>query len=173
MLASGKESNIYFNMKPSMMDAEGADLLSKLMFELIATDNIDCIGGLEMGAVPIVSSVSIRSLEANRPMAGFFVRKKAKEHGAALLLEGLADGEGMAGKRVAVIDDVATTGGSVLKAVEAVQAAGGEVVVAAVVVDRQEGAAQLLSQHGIALKAVFTADDFLPEGFQRMPPKIG
>ena len=68
---------------------------------------------------------------------------------------------------------MATTGGSALKAAEAVRAAGGEVAVAAVVVDRQEGATQLFAEHGIPLASLFTADDFLPEGFERMPPKVG
>ena len=172
-LASGKQSNIYFNLKPAMMPATGADHMAELMHALIAPYRPDLVGGLEMGAVPIVSAVSIKSVEAGRPIDGFFVRKKAKEHGAALLLEGLAEGESLAGKRAAIIDDVATTGGSALKAAEAVRAAGGEVAVAAVVVDRQEGATQLFAEHGIPLASLFTADDFLPEGFERMPPKVG
>lgn len=175
-LASGIESNLYFNLKPAMMDAEGAYLLSILMHDLIAPLEADYVGGLEMGAVPMVSSISIRSFEAGRPISSFFVRKKPKEHGAALGVEGLALEDSMHGKRVVIVDDVATTGGSMLKALDAVEAAGAEIVGAAVIVDREEGANAVLQERGLGLLALFKAEDFLtpgivPDGFVRKPPK--
>jgi orotate phosphoribosyltransferase len=175
-LASGVESNLYFNMKPTMMHAEGAHLLSILMHDLLAPTKADYVGGLEMGAVPMVSSISIRSFEAGQPIGSFFVRKKPKEYGAALAVEGLTLDESMDGKRVVIVDDVATTGGSMLKALDAAEAAGAKIVGTAVIVDREEGANALMQDRGLELVSLFKAEDFLtpghvPDGFERMPPK--
>jgi orotate phosphoribosyltransferase len=175
-LASGVQSNLYFNMKPAMMDAEGAFLLSRLMLGLIEEYQPDYVGGLEMGAVPMVSSISIRSFEAGQPIGSFFVRKKPKDHGTRLTVEGLSANESMDEKRVVVIDDVATTGGSILKAVEAARGEGAEVVATAVIVDRQEGATALMDDNDLPLLSLFRAEGFLtpghvPDGFVRMPPK--
>jgi orotate phosphoribosyltransferase len=151
-------------------------VLSILMHNLIVPMEADYVGGLEMGAVPMVSSVSIRSFEAGKPIGSFFVRKKPKDYGAALAVEGLAPDESMQGKRVVIVDDVATTGGSMLKALDAAKATGAEIVGTAVIVDRQEGANALMREHGLQLAALFRAEDFLtpehvPDGFVRMPPK--
>jgi len=90
----------------------------------------------------------------------FFVRKSAKDHGTQELVEGLADGETLAGKRTLIVDDVATTGGSVLRAVGAARAAGAVVEDALVIVDRQEGGVEGLAAHGVRLRSVFVGDDF-------------
>jgi orotate phosphoribosyltransferase len=169
-LVSGVESNIYFNMKPTMFDPEGGALMAKLVVERLARADVDAVGGLEMGAVPIVAAATMQSFLANRPMQGFFVRKKAKEHGARLRIEGLAAGESLKGRRVAVIDDVCTTGGSALQAIEEVREAGGEVVLVLAIVDREEGADELMREHGLAFDALFRAHEFIPNGFERLPP---
>jgi orotate phosphoribosyltransferase len=95
------------------------------------------------------------------PLRAFFVRKQAKEHGARKLIEGLAPDEILAGKRVVVLEDVTTTGGSALKAIEALRAEGAVVVRAISVVDRQEGADLAFQAAGVPFTAVLTAADFL------------
>jgi orotate phosphoribosyltransferase len=169
-LASGAESNVYFNMKPTMFDPEGAALMARLVVERLARDGIDAVGGLEMGAVPIVAAATVQSQLTGRPIRGFFVRKKAKEHGARLRIEGLAADESLKGKRIAVIDDVCTTGGSAIQAVDEVREAGGDVVLALAIVDREEGAAANFREHGLAFDALYRAREFIPEGFERANP---
>ncbi|MFL5225627.1 MAG: orotate phosphoribosyltransferase [Microvirga sp.] len=169
-LVSGVESNVYFNMKPTMFDAEGAALMAQLVIERLAEAEVDAVGGLVMGAVPIVAAATMQSHLAGRPLQGFFVRKKAKEHGARLRIEGLATDEGLRGKRVAIIDDVCTTGGSALQAIEEVREAGAEVALVLAIVDREEGAEENFGRHGLAFDAVFRAHEFIPEGFERLPP---
>jgi orotate phosphoribosyltransferase len=169
-LVSGVESNVYFNMKPTMFDPEGSALVAKLVVERLAQARVDALGGLEMGAVPIVAAATMQSFLAGRPMQGFFVRKKAKEHGARLRIEGLSADESLQGKRIAIIDDVCTTGGSALQAIDEVREAGGEVVLALAIVDREEGAEENFRRHGLAFDALFRAHEFIPEGFERLPP---
>jgi orotate phosphoribosyltransferase len=171
-LVSGVESNVYFNMKPTMFDPEGSALMARLAVERLAAAEVEAAGGLEMGAVPIVAAVAVESHRAGRPIQGFFVRKKAKEHGARLRIEGLGPGESLAGRRIAVIDDVCTTGGSAVQAIEEVREAGGNVVLALAIVDREEGAAANFRRHGIPFDALYRAHEFIPEGFARLPPAL-
>jgi len=117
-LASGRKSDFYFNLKPTMLDPEGAALLAELTYEALKDDNLDFVGGLEMGAVPLAGAIAQLSWIKGHPIAAFFVRKKPKEHGARLAVEGLAKGETLQGKRIVIVEDVTTTGGSALKAVE-------------------------------------------------------
>lgn len=159
-LASGRTSTIYFNMKPTMMHPEGARLIATLMLDALTDAKADFIGGLEMGAVPVVSAVAAVGAMQGRPLPSFFVRKSVKEHGTQVLIEGLAQTESLAGKRVVIAEDVTTTGGSALKAVEAVKAAGGEVVCVTTVVDRQEGAAEAFAAAGLRFVPILTAADF-------------
>lgn len=126
-LASGRKSNFYFNLKPTMLDAEGASLLAELTLDALISEKVDYVGGLEMGAVPIAGAIAQLSFMRGHPIQAFFVRKKPKEHGAKLTVEGLARGESLQGKRVVIVEDVTTTGGSALKAVEVVREAGGDV----------------------------------------------
>jgi orotate phosphoribosyltransferase len=163
-LVSGRKSDFYFNLKPTMLDAEGALLLAELTLDALAPEELDYIGGLEMGAVPIASAVAALSALRGNPLHAFFVRKKPKEHGAKLMIEGLAKDESLAGKRVAVIEDVTTTGGSAMKAVETVQEAGAEVALVFTMVDRQEGAAEAVAAAGHRFRALFSAEEFLRRG---------
>jgi orotate phosphoribosyltransferase len=160
-LASGRKSDFYFNLKPTMLDAEGAALLAQLTLDALASEELDYIGGLEMGAVPIAAAASAVSALTSSPVHAFFVRKHPKEHGAKLLIEGLMKGESLEGKRVAVIEDVTTTGGSAMKAVEAAKDAGAEIALVFTMIDRQEGAAENFQQAGIKFVSLFTADEFL------------
>ncbi len=159
-LASGRSSNFYFNMKPTMMDPEGAWLISELTLDAIENMKVDYVGGLEMGAVPIASSVTAVSFERKNPVSAFFIRKKTKEHGTQKLIEGLTDEESLEGKTVVIVEDVTTTGGSSLLAVEAVRAQGANVACVLTIVDRQEGATETFHTAGVPFMALLTASDF-------------
>ena len=150
-LASGRKSDFYFNLKPTMLDPEGAALLAELTYEALKDDQLDFVGGLEMGAVPLAGAIAQLSWLKGHPIAAFFVRKKPKEHGARLAVEGLAKGESLQGKRIVIVEDVTTTGGSALKAVEAVRDAGGEIVLVFTMVDREEGATETFAEAGTCI----------------------
>ena len=158
VLASGKESDHYFDMKPTMFDPEGAELLAGLIHARIAQTDADIVGGLEMGAVPLITPISIASRRAGRALPGFFVRKTVKDHGTKKLVEGLSD---VAGKRVAIVEDVTTTGGSAMKAVEALKAAGATISLVISILDREQGAAALYADAGIPFQSLFKASEFL------------
>lgn len=159
-LASGKTSTFYFNMKPTMLDSEGAYLVASLILDQLDGVEADLIGGLEMGAVPIASSVAAVAYTQGRELPAFFVRKQAKEHGTQSLVEGLAKGDSMAGKKVVVVEDVTTTGGSALKAAEALRAAGAEIVTVITIVDRLDGAAETFATAGLKFEPLLTLNDF-------------
>lgn len=160
-LASGAESELYFNLKPTMMSPRGAHLSAQAFLARVWAEHADYIGGLEMGAVPVIASVTALSDIEGRPVKSFFVRKRPKSHGTMETIDGLAQGETLARARVLIADDVATTGGSILKAVEAARAAGAAVEAALVLVDREEGASTLLKEHGVRLLSVFRGREFL------------
>ena len=142
-------------------DPEGAALLAELTFEALKEDRLDYVGGLEMGAVPLAGALAQLSWLKSRPIAAFFVRKKPKEHGAQLAVEGLAKGETLQGKRIVIVEDVTTTGGSAIKALDAVREAGGEVVLVYTMVDREEGATETFAQAGVTFRALYRASEFL------------
>jgi orotate phosphoribosyltransferase len=160
-LASGRKSDFYFNLKPTMLDPEGATLLAELTYEALKDDRLDFIGGLEMGAVPLAGAIAQLSWIKGHPIAAFFVRKKPKEHGARLAIEGLTKGESLRGKRVVVVEDVTTTGGSAMKAVEAVREEGAEVALVLTMIDREEGATEAFAEAGLAFRSLYRAAEFL------------
>jgi orotate phosphoribosyltransferase len=160
-LASGRKSDFYFNLKPTMLDPEGAALLAELTFDALKDDELDYVGGLEMGAVPLAGAIAQLSWLKNHPIAAFFVRKKPKEHGARLAVEGLAKGETLQGKRIVIVEDVTTTGGSAIKALDAVRDAGGEVVLVYTMIDREEGATENFAEAGVPFRALYRASEFL------------
>lgn len=161
-LTSGAESSFYFDMKPTMFDPEGAALVADLMLEQVRRDGAEVVGGLEMGAVPIVACVVQLSFLKHDPPAvqGFFVRKAAKDHGTRKLIEGVAEGASVAGRRAVIVEDVTTTGTSALTAVAAAREAGLEVGTVVTIVDRLEGAEANFSRHQLELRALTTARDF-------------
>lgn len=163
-LASGRMSTVYFNLKPTMLDPEGARLIGAALAERAAALGGEMVGGLEMGAVPLVSAAAAMSAVAGRPVGAVFVRKAAKEHGTQSLIEGLAEGETLSGRRVVVVEDVTTTGGSSLKAVNALRAAGANVEHVVTVVDREEGATEAFSAADLSLHALFRKSEFASEG---------
>jgi orotate phosphoribosyltransferase len=160
-LASGRKSDFYFNLKPTMLDPEGAALLAELTYETLKDEKFDYIGGLEMGAVPLAGAIAQLSWLKGHPIAAFFVRKKPKEHGARLAVEGLAKGETLQGKRIVIVEDVTTTGGSAIKAIDAVRQAGGNVALVLSMVDREEGATEAFAEVNVPFRAIYKAGEFL------------
>jgi orotate phosphoribosyltransferase len=140
-LASGRQSSLYIDARLTAMSAEGLALIGPLGLESIVTANwrVESVGGLTMGADPIACAISYASASTERPLRAFSVRKEPKAHGTGKLIEGPF----RAGDRVAVIEDTITTGGSARKAIEAVRAAGGDVVAEAALVDRSGGSVDL------------------------------
>ena len=148
-LTSGQKSHYYFDAKMTTLDPEGAYLGALLLLELIRQQGLraDAIGGLTLGADPIVAAVAAVSYaERNQfqPLQAFIARKQAKGHGTGRSIEGF---QGRAGAPVFVVDDVCTTGGSTLKAIAVAEQAGFQVVAVFCLVDRQQGAAQLLTDY--------------------------
>jgi orotate phosphoribosyltransferase len=160
-LASGVRSSFYFDMKRSSFDPEAANLISELMLEKLEGREVDYVGGLEMGAVPLVACLCQKSWGIRpAPLRGFFVRKQAKEHGTRRLIEGLLAEESLAGRRVALIEDVTTTGDSAFKAVQAAREDGALCELVLTIVDRKEGAEANLAARGLKLLPLLTRADF-------------
>ncbi|MEA2935419.1 MAG: orotate phosphoribosyltransferase [Variibacter sp.] len=159
-LASGRKSDFYFDMKPTMFTPAGAHALAELLLERLATVRPDYVAGVAVGAIPLVSNVTMLSAAKGRPLPGFFVRKDVKDHGTKRKLDGLAHDASLAGKRVAIVEDVTTTGGSSMIAVNAAREAGAEVVLVLSIVDRGEGAAETYREAGVPFASLFTADEF-------------
>jgi len=156
-LASGAMSDYYLDMKPTSFDPEGASLIAEVICEMLAGDNdVDSIGGLELGAVPIVAAVCARSWPRH-PVAGFVVRKEAKNHGTARKI----DGNFKPNSRVVLIEDVTTKGGSVMQAVRAVRSQGAVIKRIITIVDRLEGARDSLKAEGLELAPIFTTNDLM------------
>ena len=150
-LASGKESNYYVNMKKAITNPEILSTISKLISEKIEGDGIDKVAGPALGAVPIATAVS---LESKTPL--LMIRKEKKGYGTSKLIEG----ELNEGDNVIVVEDVSTTGGSLLKAIKAINDNGGNVIRAFVVVDRQEGAIEKFEKEGIKLEPLINVNEF-------------
>ena len=158
VLASGKKSQFYLDMKPTMFHPEGANLLSELIFERIQDLKPDYVGGLEMGAVPLVSAINLLSQIRNQPISGFFVRKEIKDHGTKNRVESAGE---IKGKRVVILEDVTTSGGSAMQAVKAVQAAGASVLLVLSIVDREEGAAEFFKNEKLPFDYLFRVSEFM------------
>jgi orotate phosphoribosyltransferase len=159
-LASGRESDFFIDCKQTILTAEGHALVGELMFQ--ALDELpacDAVGGVELGGCPLASAVSLVSFQKGRPLTGFYVRKERKDHGTAKLVEG--DKSLKPGLRIALLEDVVTTGGSSLKAVETLKTAGALVVGIIALVDRQEGGAEAIRATGLPLLTLSTRADFM------------
>ena len=157
-LASGRESDFYLDLRQTLMRPRGVQLAGELVFERLgAGAAVDSVGGMAVGAVPLVSAVlaAAAARDANTPLVGFFVRKEQKAHGLGRQIEG-----GFAsGQTVALLEDTVTTGGSTLQALDIVEAAGGKVDRVLCLVDRGEGAAEVFADRGVELEALFTRSD--------------
>jgi orotate phosphoribosyltransferase len=155
LLASGRSSNFFFDMKKTMFNPEGAALLADLLFDAIKDEDVEYIGGLETGAIPIVSALCARSWP-EKPLKGFFVRKENKGHGTDQRIDGLLQRE----SKVILFEDVTTTGGSAMQAVNQARQLDCTVLGVVSVVDRLEGAEENFRAAGIKFNSLFTWRDF-------------
>jgi len=158
-LASGKQSTLYIDARLTTMSPDGLALVGPLGLGALrdAGWSVDSVGGLTLGADPVSYAVSYASALAGTPIRCFTVRKEAKGHGTGRLIEGSF----RAGDRVAVVEDVITTGGSALRAVDAVRNAGGTVAGVLALVDREEGGREALEAHGLRVVALTRASDIV------------
>jgi orotate phosphoribosyltransferase len=164
-LASGAQSDLYIDARLTTLDPRGARLIGQVGWKLIkeyATKlggQIDAIGGLTMGADPVAVSIALAALSDEPPalLQAFVVRKSVKAHGRQKLIEGNFS----EGNSVVVIDDVITTGGSTLQAIEAIEEAGGRVSFVLVLVDREEGGREAIEKHGHKVVTLFTRTDLI------------
>jgi len=156
-LSSGKKSDHYYDGKQLTLHPEGAYLIGEEILSRLAGFDVDAVGGLVIGAIPIVTAVALVSHKEGRPIPSFIVREEPKEHGTGKRIEG----QFRKGSKVAIIDDVITGGGSVKKAIDAVEAEGCEVVKVIVIVDRQEGGSERLMRAGYNFEAII---DLPPSG---------
>lgn len=158
-LVSGRTSRFYVNCKPTTLSARGMFLVGHLVFEALQDAGIQAVGGLTFGADPVAVATAFVSQIRKQPIDAFSIRKTQKDHGIVRWIEG----EVSPGSRVAVIDDVATTGGSTIKAIERARSEGLEVVKAVVLVDRQEGGLENIREHVADVSAVVTRDELMAE----------
>lgn len=153
-LASGKESTYYINSKKAIFHSEVVSLLADVLWEQTQDLHIEAAGGLEVGAIPMAAVLAQRYHQSGKPLEGFFVRKQPKGHGSQERVEGVLQ----PGMRVAVLDDVLTTGGSVLQAIGEIEKVGAKVAAVVCIVDRLEGARAALAKYDY--RPIFTIRDF-------------
>lgn len=156
-LVSGKMSRFYVNCKPTALSPRGMYLIGHLMYDAIKEMDVAGIGGLTFGADPLAMATAFVSELKHQPVSAFSIRKTKKEHGIAQWVEG----DLSPGQHVVIIDDVATTGGSTIKAIERATEAGLVVVKALVLVDRQEGGLENISLHVPQAGAIITRDELV------------
>ena len=158
-LASGRISNFYIDVRRVSLDAEGLYCISHLIWKKIRNDRVTAIGGLTLGADPLVAGVCMAAWQADKKkLKGFIIRKSPKKHGRQKLIEGK---ELKKGERVVIVDDVATSGGSLVKSIEALRPQKVKIIKSVVVVDREEGALESLAKLNCPLVSLFTKSDFI------------
>ncbi len=160
-LASGRLSNFYFDGKQTALSAEGSFLIGECFFDLFQKSGrcIQAVGGPTLGADPIVTAISLISHLKNSPLAAFIIRKEPKKHGTAKWIEGEKNLK--PGMQVVLVEDVITSGGSILKAAEKIEAAGYFVSLMATIVDREEGGREVIEAKGYRLLSLFTKSELL------------
>lgn len=154
-LASGKKASFYLDCRRVTLDSQGANLIAAGILELIDADWPDAVGGMAVGADPITGAVITLAGQGPRPLRGFIVRKEAKAHGKGRDVEGPVK----EGDRVVIVEDVVTTGGSSLLAIEKVEAAGIQVMGVIAIIDRLEGGAAAFAERGYRLQTLLTIRD--------------
>jgi orotate phosphoribosyltransferase len=161
VLSSGRTSTLYIDARLTTMHPEGLTLIGRLGLEALSDAGWqpDAVGGLTLGADPVAYAIAYASAMTARPIRAFTVRKEAKTHGAGKLIEGpFASGD-----RVVAIEDTITTGGSALRAVEAIRAAGGNVLGVLSVVDRDEGGREALEREGLSVTSLAHASEIVAQ----------
>ncbi|MBN9214955.1 MAG: orotate phosphoribosyltransferase [Microbacterium sp. SCN 70-200] len=154
-LSSGKKATYYVDMRKLTLDHRAAPAIGRLVLDVVRDLKVDAVGGLTLGADPIANAVLHASVAAGTPVDAFVVRKEPKDHGRGRQIEGAE----VAGKRVVIVEDTSTTGGSPLKAAEVVRAAGADVVAVVTVVDRKTGAQAAVEAAGFEWRSVIDLDD--------------
>jgi len=158
VLSSGATSNYYIDVRKTSLHPAGLRLICKLFWDLLQGDNITAVGGLTLGADPLVAGLMWLSSEQGKPLEGFLVRRTTKDHG----LRGQVEGNLAGHKRVAILDDVITSGESAVIAAEAAESYKAQVVRVLAVVDRGQGASQVFQQRGLPFSSLFTIGELLP-----------
>jgi len=159
VLASGQKSSFYLDVRRTSMHPEGADLCARLLLDQLEDLDLAAVGGPVLGAAPLVGALAAESFRRGRPMPTFLVRKEPKGHGTAKLIEGHFP----TGKTVALIEDVVTTGSSVLRALAVARGEGATVPRLVCVVDREQGGAEAFAQHDVDFRALFKVSELLAE----------
>lgn len=160
-LASGKKSDFYINGKTTTLRPDALNYAARIFLDMMRGAKPDRVGGMTLGADALIGAVTAFSFDVGMPMEGFIVRKEPKGHGTGQWIEGP---ELLAGQRVAIIEDVVTTGGSAIKAIERVREScvgGVEIVGVYALVDRLDGGREALAEMGIGLTSIFTKDDLM------------
>ena len=158
VLSSGATSNYYIDVRKTSLHPKGLQLISKLFWEVIQGDNVTAVGGLTLGADPLVAGLMLLSAQHGKSLEGFLVRRSTKDHG----LRGQVEGNLAGHKRVVILDDVITSGESAIVAAEAAESYKAQVVRVLAVVDRGQGAAPVFQQRGLPFSALFTIGELLP-----------
>ena len=164
VLASGRESDFFIDCKQTVLTAEGHALVGSLLFEALGKlpgGPLVAVAGVELGGCPLASAVALVSFQRGSALDAVYVRKDAKDHGSKRLLEG--DSRLAPGARIAIVEDVVTTGGSTLKAAAKLRDAGYQVVGVAALVDRLEGGREAIEAEGLPLVTLYTRRDFIPD----------
>jgi orotate phosphoribosyltransferase len=156
-LSSGKTSNFYVDARVSTLDPEGAFLCGKLFLKMLKDFNVHAVGGYSIGADPIVSSISLLSFLENNPIPAFIIRKEGKSYGTRKVIEGNFPENG----RVAIFDDVVTSGASILKGAKQVESQGCKVEVIMGLIDREEGAREKIEDAGYKFVSIFKKSDLI------------
>jgi len=156
-LASGRQSNYYFNCKPTTLDPEGMNLIGEILFDMISDADVTAAGGLTLGADPIANALSVISFQKGKPIKSFIVRKDVKDHGTKSAVEGNVS----AGEKVVIIDDVITTGGSTITAIEQARKAGLVIDRVITLIDREEGGRENILAHVENVQSVFTRTEIM------------
>ena len=152
ILSSGKESDYYIDARRVTLSAEGVYLCARLILDIVRDDRLDAIGGPTLGADSMLGAIAVLSLQVNRPLNTFIIRKAPKSHGKQRQVEGPLLKKG---SRVVLVDDVATTGKALIQSVEVLHQMGVEPYKAICIVDRREGAKEALAQRGCELVSIF------------------
>ncbi len=156
LLSSGKKSTYLYDLKKVLLDPTSISIIGKIIWELIKHEELNAIGGPETGAIPIATAVVRESYESNKNIQAFFVRKEPKKHGTKHWIEGNLN----YGDKVIVLEDVVTTGGSLLKAISKLEEYNCKILKVFCIVDREEGAAEKFSTLGIKFESLFKHSDF-------------
>lgn len=158
ILTSGQKSNYYINGKLTAGDPEGLYCIARLILEEAQKLGAEAVGGPTLGADPIVGAIAALSYLAGTPMPLFIVRKEAKQHGARQQVEG----SDISGKKVVMVEDVITTGGSVFKAINVVKELGCKILNVVCLVDREQGGREAFAEAGIPYQPLFSISELLP-----------